>query len=66
MFVWIVYQKDGYGGQEVGSVFGNEEAAIQFVVDRDSYLLELQDWDEIRLREHAKTHVERHEVLSHR
>lgn len=39
MNVWIIYQKDGYGGQEAGQVFSDEDAATRFVMDRDSYVL---------------------------
>lgn len=62
MNVWIIYQKDGYGGQEAGEVFSNEDAATRFVMDRDSYLLKNDDWDEDRLRKHAKSHLHECEV----
>ena len=32
MFVFIIYEKDGYGGERVGKVFAKEKDAVQYVI----------------------------------
>ena len=32
MYVFIIYEKDGYGGERVGTVFAEEKNAITYVI----------------------------------
>ena len=60
-YVYLIYGKDGYGGQEVYKAFGDEVSAINYVMDRDDYLLK-NGWNEERLRKYARGHVHKMEV----
>ena len=60
MKVWVIYEKDGYGGSQVEKIYSNEESAIMDQMDKLSYLKRLT---EDQLREIAKPHVHEHDVI---
>ena len=62
-FVYIVYQKDGEGGQEVGAVFSNLDLAQKYVINTQFainkyYANKTEQW----LRNEANDFIYRHLV----
>ena len=58
MKVWIIYEKDGYGGSQVGTVYSSEDAAIRDRMDKFNYLKRSKGFTEEQLMEEAKEHIE--------
>ena len=62
-FVWVIYEKDGYGGQTVEKVFGSEKLAINWIVEkrmighRGYFGKKFAELEEL-----AKEYIEKHEL----
>lgn len=64
MKVYVTYEKDGYGGQQVEKVFINKHNAVSFVVEsrlKDNGAF--RDKTESELRALAENHIEEHPLI---
>lgn len=64
MKVYITYEKDGYGGQQVEKVFGNEALAQAHIIStRFSTNSYYADMEQHELEEKALEYIEEHDVM---
>ena len=65
MFVFIIYEKDGYDGERVGKVFAEEKDAVKYVIKNifgeNSFYKNKTKVDQEKI---ALRHIEKHFVYN--
>lgn len=60
--VYVLHEKDGFGGMCINRIYSSKDAAIRHVMDDINHLLNRDCWNEERLRAHAKEYIEEHVI----